>query len=364
MARSRPSGSPSPAAPDSALTERLRKVVASAAADRPLPTTRELGERFGTANTTVFRILRALAAAGEIWQHPTNGRYYPPEARALLDRPKPVACLIRRLELGSALYREILEGISAGCGERRRTMLLWHDERLINHPDPHEPPEFAHTTQQRAILNEFLDRHGSAAGGFVLDHLWSDDALRAQAERLAPAVVLFRSCALEGFSNVAIDFHAGALKALAHLMGRGFEHIHFIEPFAGDPAVAEFSAELAKAAAELECASRLSTISVSTTKERAALIEKLARSSRRTALLCPEDNVAVLLATDARAAGLKIPERVGILSVMGTAFATSAALSCLRYDFRALGRLAVDALGAPAPVRHVLPATFVGGSTT
>lgn len=364
MARSRPPGFPGNGAPDSALTERLRKVVASAAADRPLPTTRELGERFGTANTTVFRILRVLAAAGEIWQHPTNGRYYPPEARALLDRPKPVACLIRRLELGSALYREILEGISAGCGERRRTMLLWHDERLINHPDPHEPPEFAHTTQQRAILNEFLDRHGEAAGGFVLDHLWSDDALRAQAKRLAPAVVLFRSCELESFSNVSVDFHAGALKALAHLLGRGFEHIGFVEPFAGDPAVVEFSAALAKAASELECANRLSTISASTAKERAALIEKLQRNARRTALLCPEDNVAVLLANAAREAGLKVPERVGILSVMGTSFATSASLSCLRYDFRELGRIAVDALGSSTPVRRVLAPTFVSGNTT
>jgi DNA-binding LacI/PurR family transcriptional regulator len=364
MARSRPSASSAPAAPDGALTDRLRKVAASASADRPLPTTRELGDRFGTANTTVFRILRALAAAGEIWQHPTNGRYYPAAARALLDRPKPVACLIRRLELGSALYREILEGISAGCGERRRTMLLWHDERLINHPDPHEPPEFAHTTQQRAILNEFLDRHGEAAGGFLLDHLWSDDALRSQAKRLQPAVVLFRRCELEGFSNVAVDFHAGALKAIAHLLGRGFEHIHFVEPFAGDPAVVEFSAEVAKAATELECASRLSTVSASTVKERTALIERLQRNTRRTALLCPEDNVAVLLATEAREAGLKCPERVGILSVMGTSFATNAALSCLRYDFRALGRLAIEALGSPTPVRHVLSPQFASGNTT
>src|SRR5688572_2357045 len=130
-----------------ALGERLRRLVAGSAADRPLPTTRELGSRFGIANTTVFRVLRQMVESGEIWQHPTNGRYFPPAARALLDRPKPVACLIRRLELGSELYRELLEGISSGCGERQRTMLLWHDARLVNHPDPSQPPEFASIAQ-------------------------------------------------------------------------------------------------------------------------------------------------------------------------------------------------------------------------
>src|SRR6185295_12297086 len=112
-----------------------------------------------------------------------------------------------------------------------------------------------------------------------------DDALRLYLERLQPAVLLFRSTALPGLSNIAIDFHAGALKALAHLLGRGFEHIIFVERFTGDPSVVEFSTALAKAAAELDCASRLSTVTASTAKERAALIERMQRSPRRNALL-------------------------------------------------------------------------------
>ncbi len=346
------------------LAERLRRLVREAPIDQPLPTTRELGNRFGTANTTVFRILRSMAAAGEIWQHPTNGRYYAPGARALLDRPKPVACLIRRLELASELYRELLEGISAGTGIRQRTMLLWHDERLVNHPDPHEPPVFASTLQQRAILTEFLSRHGEAAGGFVLDHVWNDEAIQAHRTQLQPAVVLFRSCAIEGISNVAVDFLAGALKALAHLLGRGFEHIVLVEPFADDPAVIEFSTALGRAAGELGCTSRLSSCKAGTPRERAALIERLRRSPRRNALLCPEDNIAMLLLEAVRAASCRCPEQLGLLSVMGTDFAAKSGLSCLRYDFRAVGRLAVDALASSETVRHVLPPQFVSGSTT
>lgn len=356
---------PDPPVADDDLVARLKRMVAGAPNDQPLPTTRSLGEMFGVANTTVFRVLRNMALAGEIWQHPTNGRYYPKDARAVIDRPKPVACLFRRLELGSELYRELLEGVSTGCGEHRRTMLLWHDELLVNHPDPHEPPVFASIAQQRTILGDFLDRHGEAAGGFVLDHAWSDDALRSHSARLRPAVVLFRHCPLEEFNNVHADFRAGAFKSLAHLLGRGYEQIIPIEPFSGDLAVSEFNAALGTVADELACRNRLAPLALaSTAKERATLIDRVRRGNKRAVLLCPEDNVALLLVEAAREAGLRCPERIGVLSVMGTDFATKAGLSCLRYDFRALGRLAVEALGGGRRVRHALEPQFVGGSTT
>lgn len=347
------------------LAGRVRQVVADAPSDQPLPTTREFGQLLGVANTTAFRVLQKLTQEGEIWQHPTSGRYYPSTARALLDRPKPVACLIRRLELGSEQYRELLEGISLGCGALHRTMLLWHDELLVNHPEPHEPPVFAPVAQQRAILTNFLDRHGSAAGGFVLDHVWSDEALRLHGARLKPAVVLFRSCSVEGYSNVRANFRSGTLKALTHLLGRGFEQIIPVEPFSGDPAIAEFVAALEFAAEETGCRGRLGPLALAKTdRDRTALIQRLSRTSQRTALVCPEDNVAILLAQAARDAGVPCPERIGLLSVMGTDFATKAGVSCLRYDFRAMGRLAVEALGGAQPVQHVLEPNLISGATT
>ncbi|MEY4938412.1 MAG: hypothetical protein RIQ93_147 [Verrucomicrobiota bacterium] len=347
------------------LAERIRHSLKSVPTDRPLPTTREFGLRFGVANTTVFRVLQRLTTDGEIWQHPTSGRYYPATARALLDRPKPVACLIRRLELGSEQYRELLEGISVSCGALHRTMLLWHDELLVNHPDPHEPPVFAPVAQQRAILNNFLERHGAAAGGFVLDHVWTDDALRVNIARLKPAVVLFRSCSIDGIHNVRADFRSGALKALAHLLGRGFEQIIPVEPFAGDPAVTEFNSALVAAAGELGCRNRLSDVEVGRTeKERSLIIERLRRSTRRSALVCPEDNITMLLRAAMTAGGIACPDRVGLLSAMGTDLATKAGISCLRYDFRALGRRAVDALGCATVVRDLIEPQFFSGATT
>lgn len=357
---------PAPVAPgDANLEARVRHVVSTAPVDRSLPTTREIGKRLGVANTSVYRILQRFAERGEIWQHPTSGRYFPTAARALFDRPKPVACLLRRLELASEQYRELLEGISLGCGDRQRTMLLWHDDSLVNHPETHEVPVFAGVARQRAILGEFLDRHGGAAGGFVLDHVWSDAALRAYGERLEPAVVLYRTCAVEGFANIRADFHAGALKALAHVLGRGYERIIPVAPFAGDPAVAEFFAELTAAADETTCRERLQPVApASTDAERATLIERLRREKVRTVLICPEDNVSLFLAKAMCEAGLECPGRAGLLSAMGTDFATKAGLTCLRYDFRAMGRLAIETLaGNDAVSRAVDPQLFVGETT-
>ncbi len=366
MARAR-SSLPRPAAraPAPGLATRVRQLLGESAGDQPLPTTRELGERFGVANTTIFRVLRGLTQAGEIWQHPTNGRYFPKNARLLLDRPKPIACLIRRLELGSELYRELLEGISAGCGAGRRTMLLWHDELLVNHPDPHEPPAFATVAQQGAILADFLARHGESAGGFILDHVWSDAALRTHARALRPAVMLFRHCANPAFGNVRVDFRAGALKALGYLLGRGYEQIMPVSPFQGDPAVDEFAGVLRTVAAELNCQTRVvATAPASTPADRATLAQRLRRTAKRTALVCPEDNIAMLLLPALRDSGVECPRRVGLLSVMGTDFATRAGLSCLRHDFRQLGQAAVAALSAEPTGRvAVEPALWTGDTT-
>jgi hypothetical protein len=134
-----------------------------------LPSTRALGLKFGCSNTTIFRALTSLVAEGVLWQHPVNGRFYPFTAQASLERPNPVACLIRRVVLRSALYREFLEGISAGCGKERRTMLLWHCELLVNHPDLNSPPSFAPADEQKAILKDFLNHHGVSSGGGYIE---------------------------------------------------------------------------------------------------------------------------------------------------------------------------------------------------
>lgn len=346
------------------LEARLRRLLAAASARDPLPATRTLGRRLRVSHTTVFRTLQRLVSEGVAWQH-TSGRFYPAAARAALERRKPVACLIRRLELCSELYREILEGISASCGAARRTMLLWHDELLVDHPDPAAPPQFAAPLRQRAILDDFLERHGPGAGGFMLDHVWSDDVLRDYAPRLDPAVVLFRRCAVQGMRSACADFSAGAMQALAHLIGRGYERIVPVEPFSGDPAVDQVLAAFEESARALGCERRLARRArAATGREQAALVAQLRRGRQRTALLCPEDNIARLLHGAVAASGLRCPEQVGVLTVMGTDGASEQGLSCVRYDFRAMGRRAVELLDQPAGRQEVIQPALVRGNTT
>ena len=334
--------------------------------DRPLPTTRELAGKFGPSAATVFRLMQQLEAEGFLWQH-TSGRFYRAAARALLDRPKPVACLIRRLELCSALYRELLEGISAGAGAARRAMLLWHDDVLVNHTEPDRPPAFAGAAAQRVVLDAFLERHGSdAGGGFVLDHIWSDAALKRAADGLKPGVLLFRKApAGSPLANARADFEAAATQALAHLLGRGFTRLVPVEPFSGDPAVAEVLAALAVAAKTLGCADRLAPVARAHAPEDRAALAASASRRERVAFIVPEDHVAVRLHADLLAAGHRCPGSVGLLAVMGTEVSRREGLSRIAFDFRAMGRAAVALLaeGAPGAARAFPPILEIGAST-
>jgi len=366
----RPAKHPASAKPRDLLESHLRALAADEGwpLDRPLPTTRELAKEFGPSAATVFRLLQQLEAEGVLWQH-TSGRFHRAAARALLDRPKPVACLIRRLELCSALYRELLEGISAGTGATRRAMLLWHDDVLVNHADPDRPPTFASAAAQRVVLDSFLERHGADAGGFVLDHVWADAVLKraaaAPGKKLSPGVLLFRRAPEDAnLANVRADFDAAATQALAHLLGRGFTRLVPVEPFGGDPAVDEFFSALTRAASSLGCAGRVAPLARGhQPADRSALIASLPRKER-VALIVPEDHVAVRLRAEIAAAGRACPESAGLLAVMGTDVAGAAGLSRLSFDFRAMGRAAIEMLAEGATRRTVFTPTLQAGETT
>ncbi len=341
--------------------ETLRGWTARLPAAAPLPSTRALGAKHGVANTTIFRALAELVAEGVLWQHPVNGRFYPIAGRASLDRPKPVACLFRRLELGSALYRELLEGVSAGCGKERRTMLLWHDELLVNHSNLESPPRFALADEQRAILKGFVDHHGEFSGGYVLDHIWDDEAIRLASRKLRPAVMLYRRVPADlDIGNVYADFAGAATQALAHVLGRGFDRIVPVRPFTGDPAVEAFLDQLEATATALGCRERLAP---RVTAEWGVIKKQLSRA-RRSALVVPEDHVAVRLCAELRAEGCKLPTDAGVLAVMGTSVSAAAGLSRISFDFRAMGAQAVALLQAGARKSIAVPGVLETGIST
>ena len=137
-----------------------------------------------------------------------------------------------------------------------------------------------------------------------------------------------------------------------------------VEPFSGDPAVKEFFDAVESAARALACDERLAPrVRASTPEEAAALIQSLSRNTR-TALLVPEDHVAVRLHTLLKTSKHACPDSVGLLAVMGTAVSAQAGISRLSFDFRAMGRAAVGLLAEPKPRSLAFPATLHHGETT
>lgn len=342
------------------LAARRKTISASGA----LPPTRELAATYGVNHTSVFRQLRRLEEAGLLWQA-ASGRFYFREARFLVEKPKPVACLFRRIEAWSFLYQELMEGIAEECERRHLASLLWHENTLVRHLDPGRPPRFSPPGRQRESLDRFVERYGGEIGGVILDHIWGDSAVRSLAGALRrPAVVLCRP-GPEGFPAVLPDFQAGAALALAHLEAAGYGRVHVVNPFPGDPSI-DYALRCFQAAVESGGGRpRVGPVlSGGTPVERRRIVQRLRRQGVRTALVFPEDNNAALFLREGRAAGLDCPRSVGLVSIQGTRAAGIAGLTHTRTSYAALGRRAVElSLGLdpdgppPGPV-------WVGGETT
>ena len=105
------------------LRDRLRQLDDRWPLLEPLPVTRFLGQSFGISNVSAHRVLAQLATDNVIWRAP-NGRYFRTEARRLIERPPPVACLLRRLERWTEVGRRIMQGVDEACGAMDRALLL------------------------------------------------------------------------------------------------------------------------------------------------------------------------------------------------------------------------------------------------
>lgn len=329
-----------------------------------LPTTRELGERFGVSNATVSRVLERLAQEGVVWRRP-NGRYYRGDAAKLLAEPKTYACLVRRLESWSRVYFALLGGFSRDFAQNRDAMLFFHNETLVRHTDTGHPPQHAGLRAQVRAVEEFLAAPRSNLSGYLFDDVWRDEALEPFVERLRPAVVVCRPTQLPGVASVSADFAAAATTAVAHLFARGYERVLLAVPFSGAAPIDLMVAAAKEAAQHLGRPFRREEIClVSNEERRQRVIGYLRGAKQRIGIFCPEDNVALQLWREITAAGISVPGQVGILAGMGTDVVRPLKLSTLQIDFEAIGRNAAELLREGTGRQVVLPATLQIGSTT
>lgn len=343
-----------------AWISRHAKEVRGKEMEQPLPTTRTLGGQFSVSNSTAFRMLEIAEREGLLWRKP-NGRFYPIRARALVERPKPLACLFRRLENWSAMYRDVMEGVCGACGESGIAVMLWPDATLVNHDNPAFPPQIANLRQQRAALDLFVRRYGDLVGGIVWDHDWDDRVIASVAAKI-PSIMACRQTELPLVGQVGIDYCAAAIEVVGYLLARGYETIQLVEPFPGEPAIDQILKAFRDAFKRLSLKDGAPLIAHSPS-QRALLIAGLNTTERRTALIFPEDNIAVELASELRKAGVPI-KRVGIVSAQGSKLAIENGLTRMECDYRQIGRDCIALLQQDGVQKKLLPTRLIADGST
>jgi DNA-binding LacI/PurR family transcriptional regulator len=344
-------------------TVKLLVVAKNRDLNKPLPTTRELGEQHQVSNASACRLLKRLDEDGVIWRR-ENGRYYPNESRRLFERRRPYACLIRKLQNWSRMYHAIMTGFSQAFGRSKTSMLFVHNEGLVRHADTEHPPIHAGLAAQREALAEFLHDHESEFAGLLLDDVWLDAALLKFAGQFKNAVVVCRTTTLPQLSSVSVDFDASALMAIGHLYARGFEEVWIAVPFANSAPVDLMQAATMKAAAGLGSPIEAKNVcSAATPSDRERLVARLKAAKRRIGLFCLEDNMSLVLRRALAESGIECPARVGLLSGMGD-IVSDLGISSIKIDYEAIGRTAGEILVSRKHRVVKLPSQLVLGATT
>lgn len=347
------------------LEKQITDLLNEGNALEPLPTTRELGERYEVSHVTVSRVLRKLTDAGVLWQA-HSGRFYASAAKEQLSRPRPVGCLVRSLSGWSAWYERIMTGVSLGCELEERAILVHPVADLVKQTAPDQLATFMDEKAQRKVIERYIQRHAGSEQKLLLDSTWSDSVLKNYADKLPPARLLLRSSSVKDIPSIHPDFAQGALLGLSHLLGLSYKKIIFVQPSRNDGPMCEFESAFSsaiKAIGDLGIAYEVAY--THGTEGFDKLSRRLAsKASKGTALVCPEDNFAVALFAFLQSTGVSVPKDIGLLAGMGTEILKRAGISSLNVDFVELGRRAVTTRAKDWAENLTIPFSLTKAETT
>lgn len=342
-----------------AAEKELRRLVAQAG-ESPLPTVRELGLKHDVSYATISRILGRLSLEAVVWQHP-NGRFYPFAAQTRMAAGSPIVVIGRQIQNWSILYREIIEGISEICTARGCPLVFLSSALLVQHDDPEYPPTLIGAAKQKVEMARLLAAMPRPYGGIILDHLWDDNLVKSVAADFRNLTMLLRPCRNLDTARGTIDLASGIETVLSHLDLQGYRHLIVAYPFSGDPAI-EASLAALSAATKAHSFDSFERADCTTPESRRRFVLSLKRRRERVAVISLEDHIATLLWQKFQRSDLKLPARVGLVSLQGTSAAASA-VTRLRYDYRSLGRQLVSALLANQASWSPLRPSLVRGRT-
>ena len=311
----------------------LLQNISELPAGSSLPTMQELGERFDLHASTIFRMLRDLADAGSVWQNP-GGRFFSAASRNQILKGAPICFVGREMWKWSNLYHELIEGIAGVCSANGSPLVLLSTPSLVRQSDPAEPPLFASASIQKKELRPLLAASPRGCAGFILDHLWSEDALAAASFPGGDHLqLLFGSN--PNIPVIAPDEKAGIELVHSYLAVNKFDDVVLVNPFKGDPAI-DASTRLLRE--ELK-AFRLREIPYCNIGAEIKCI--LAYGKKRTCMICPEDNTS--LAISNLLDGKSGARRIQLLATQGTGMICSP-IHRLHHDYKHLGKSAAEAI--------------------
>jgi len=290
-----------------------------------------LGGKFHLHPSTIFRLLRDMAAEGLVWQSPT-GKFFSVSARRNTLRGASVCFIGREMWNWSRLYQEILEGVSEVCSANASPLILLSSRSLVRQEAAAVAPEFASPRSQAADLANLAAAVPRGCAGFLFDHLWSEKALGKTKWHGGERIQLLHGTGRHA-GVLSPDYSACAKMAAGFATEHGMKKIALVIPFEGDPAIDIALRELRLAFASFSPAEfHYTEIACDDCS-----LRKLA--CRSDLLVCPEDNVAGELAN--RISLLPAKQRPVLFGTQGTGVLHAPNIR-LRIDYRRLGRAAAS----------------------
>ncbi len=306
----------------------LLKRIEALTKDIPLPTLGELAGELKLHPSTIFRILRDMAAEGDVWQSP-SGKFYAASAQRNTLRGAPICFVGREVWQWSRLYQEVLEGISEVCAANESPLVVLSSRLLLRQSSPTEPPVFAKKKAQSEEIGRLLPMIPKGCGGLILDHMWAASVLSAQRWPGGSRLQLFRQ-GTPDCPGIGPNHEMAASMVADYLKKKGFRKVALVIPFEGDPAIDSATANLKETLSKF----KISEIFFPEWQSVPAKLKTLL--AKNDAVICPEDNVAMAIAA-------LISPTTHLIGTQGTGV-LHAPHTRLRYDFRRLGRTAAASI--------------------
>lgn len=300
---------------------------------RPVVTIREVASRAGVSIATVSRVLRgngqvAQATRERVLRAVRELRFTPSRLGVSLAERRHAANGIVFPDLSGPYFAEVVLGYEAAAAEAGRSVLI-----LSTHG-------------RRAARERVLDLAARVDGLVVLGRTVSDDVVVEIADRGTPLVLLARPT-VGDVDSVTVENRGSARELGRHLLEDGHRKVVFVGEPAESPDVAErwtglcdaFDGAAAPAPRQVDPAGFGE-------RHGAAVAARLIDEGLPDALVCANDELALGVVAELRAAGMDVPGDVAVTGWDDVMAARYAGLTTVRQPMRQIGMTAAHALDA------------------